>query len=83
MFVGKIDAVLVDRTRAHVTDAMAPLLAAVSKPVSTVAAKVEEFTRLADIREENKRLRERGGEDAADFPKAMVVDESLRKILKK
>ncbi|MDA0240326.1 MAG: rod shape-determining protein MreC, partial [Proteobacteria bacterium] len=52
------DAVLVDRTRAHVTDAMAPLLAAVSKPVATVASKLNEFRQLADIRGENKRLRE-------------------------
>lgn len=58
MLVGKLDAVLVDRTRAHVTDAMAPLLAAVSKPVATVASKVNEFRQLADIRAENKQLRE-------------------------
>lgn len=58
MLIGKLDAVLVDRTRAHVTDAMAPLLAAVSKPVATVASKVGEFRQLADIRGENKRLRE-------------------------
>lgn len=34
-------------------------------------------------RQQNKRLRERGGKDAADFPEAMVVDGELRKILKK
>lgn len=33
-------------------------------------------------RQQNKRLRDRGGEQAADFPEAMVVDEPLRKELK-
>jgi N-acetylglucosamine-6-sulfatase len=37
--------------------------------------------------QQNKRLRSRGidgrgGEQAADFPEAMIVDEPLRKILK-
>lgn len=33
-------------------------------------------------RQQNKRLRDRGGVEAADFPGAMVVDEPLRKELK-
>ena len=33
-------------------------------------------------RQQNKRLRGRGGDQAADFPKAMVVDEPLRKEIK-
>lgn len=33
-------------------------------------------------RQQNKRLRDRGGVEAADFPEAMVVDEPLRKKLK-
>ncbi|MEM9480895.1 MAG: sulfatase [Verrucomicrobiota bacterium] len=34
-------------------------------------------------RQQNKRLRDRGGSDAADFPEAFVVDEALRQVLKK
>ena len=33
-------------------------------------------------RQQNKRLRERNGVRAADFPKALIVDEPLRKVLK-
>ncbi|HIG31308.1 MAG TPA: DUF4976 domain-containing protein [Verrucomicrobiales bacterium] len=33
-------------------------------------------------RQQNKRLRERGGRKAADFPEAFIVDEPLRKELK-
>ncbi len=34
-------------------------------------------------RQQNKRIRSRGGVEAADFPEAMVVDEPLRKELQK
>lgn len=57
MLVGKFDALLVDRVRAHVTDAMSPILAAVSKPVATVAAGIEDIRSLSNIRGENRRLR--------------------------
>ena len=33
-------------------------------------------------RQQNKRLRKRGGVNAADFPEAFIVDEPLRKELK-
>ena len=33
-------------------------------------------------RQQNKRLRDRGGVRAADVPKALIVDEPLRKELK-
>ena len=33
-------------------------------------------------RQQNKRLRDRGGEEAANFPRALIVDEPLRKELK-
>lgn len=58
MLVGKVDALIVDRMRAHVTDAMAPILAAVSQPMATVANGIENFRDLAAIRDENQRLRE-------------------------
>ena len=31
-------------------------------------------------RQQNKRLRDRGGVQAADFPEALIVDEPLREI---
>lgn len=34
-------------------------------------------------RQQNKRLRGRGGVESADFPEAFIVDEPLRKVLKK
>ena len=34
-------------------------------------------------RQQNKRLRDRGGVKATDFPEAMIVDEPLRKELRK
>lgn len=33
-------------------------------------------------RQQNKRLRHRDGEDAADFPEALIVDEPLRKDIR-
>lgn len=58
MLVGKVDAVLVDRARTHVTDAVAPLLNAMSRPVATVSNGVATVRELTDIRAENVRLRE-------------------------
>ena len=57
MLVGKVDVVLVDRMRAHVTDAMAPILTAISQPVATAANGIENIRDLAVIRDENQRLR--------------------------
>jgi len=58
MLVGKADTVLVDRARTHVTDAVAPILDAMSKPVTTFTRAVDNVRSLADIRAENARLRE-------------------------
>ena len=58
MLVGKVDTVLVDRARTHVTDAVAPILNAMSKPVTTFTQAVDNVRSLADIRAENARLRE-------------------------
>lgn len=56
MLVGKIDALLIDRMRAEVTNAVAPILAALSQPVATVSEAIEAIQGLATIREENIRL---------------------------
>lgn len=58
MLIGKADAILVERIRANVVDAMAPILTAMSTPVATVAEGIHNFQELAAIREENIRLRE-------------------------
>jgi rod shape-determining protein MreC len=58
MLIGKADAVLVERIRADVTDAMAPMFAAVSAPVATISNGIDNIRDLASLREENVRLRE-------------------------
>jgi rod shape-determining protein MreC len=58
MLLGKIDAVLVDRVRAEVTNAVAPILGALSRPAQTVADGIDNFRSLTNIRTENLRLRE-------------------------
>ncbi len=56
MIVGKVDAVIVDQLRTRTTDAVAPLLDALSRPAATVARGVNEIQDLARLREENARL---------------------------
>lgn len=58
MMLGKVDAVLIDGVRARVTDAVAPILDALSQPAATVAHAVETFNDLARLREEIVRLRQ-------------------------
>ena len=57
LLVGKIDAMLVEGVRTGVSDAIAPILGAVSGPVATVARTVEEVKELADLQAENAKLR--------------------------
>ena len=58
MLLGKADAFLIERFRAQVIDAIAPILDAASRPVATVSEVVEEARELAVLRAENSRLRE-------------------------
>lgn len=58
MLVGKVDTVLVDRVRMEVTDAVAPILEALSRPAATVAEGVKNFNDLSSIRQDNYRLLE-------------------------
>ncbi len=58
MLLGKADAVLVERVRTHVTDALAPILDVLSRPVATVSEVVDQVRELVSIREENAGLRE-------------------------
>jgi len=56
MLVGKIDAVLIDRLRAEVTNAAAPILAGLSQPIATISDGVRAVRELVSIREENLHL---------------------------
>lgn len=56
MMLGKVDALLVDQARTRVTDAVAPIMEAMSSPARSVAGVVGDFQELTDLREENARL---------------------------
>ena len=57
MVLGKVDSKFVERLRVGVTDAVAPVLEALSQPSATAAAMVEEIRAITDLRSENERLR--------------------------
>lgn len=57
MMLGKADVVVVERFRAQVTDTVAPLLDAVSRPVATVNDVIAEARELVNLRAENAQLR--------------------------
>src|ERR1051326_3824040 len=58
MLIGKVDTVLVERTRIALYDASAPIYAAIAEPVARVTSAVTEVAGLWGLREENARLRE-------------------------
>ena len=58
ILLGKADALLVERMRTAVTDAFAPILAALARPVATVDRAIADLGELVQIRDENQRLRE-------------------------
>ncbi len=58
MVLGQAESRLVERLRVAVTDTMAPILDAVSRPTATVAALVDEVNALINLRSENARLRQ-------------------------
>ncbi|HJN22806.1 MAG TPA: rod shape-determining protein MreC [Rhodospirillales bacterium] len=58
MLFGKADMVMVERLRTHVTDAVAPVLDAMSRPVATVSDMVDQVRALARLRMENNSLRD-------------------------
>jgi len=57
MFLGKIDAVVVERARVIVTDSMAPILDAVSRPVEAVNKVIQEAHDLYALRVQNTELK--------------------------
>jgi rod shape-determining protein MreC len=58
MVFGKAEAPLVERARMTVTDALVPILDAVSRPVATVAEIADRINVIIDVHDENTRLRE-------------------------
>lgn len=58
MMLGKADEVLMEQVRAHVTDTVAPIMDALSRPVATINDLVNQGRELVALREENIRLRQ-------------------------
>ena len=58
MILGKVDVLLMDSIRANVTDAVAPILDALSRPAESVAKAIEHVRQLSALRQENTLLRE-------------------------
>ncbi len=58
LMLGKVNVTHVEILRAHVTDAMAPILDVVSRPVDTVEMAIAQVRELYVVREENTKLRE-------------------------
>jgi rod shape-determining protein MreC len=56
MLMGKTDAVLVERVRSAVTDALTPIMAAIERPVSALENGVENAKNLWALREQNAAL---------------------------
>jgi len=57
MILGKADIVLIERTRALVVDAVAPVLDVLARPAAAIADVVETMRDLTNLRAENARLR--------------------------
>ena len=57
MMLGKIDALLMDRVRVHVVDAVAPIMDALSRPVAAIDNAIDKGREIARVHEENAKLR--------------------------
>ncbi|GGF01257.1 cell shape-determining protein MreC [Aliidongia dinghuensis] len=57
MIVGRADQALIERIRTQVNDVMAPVLEAMTQPVTAVSDTVAHFHALAELYRENERLR--------------------------
>ena len=58
MMLGKADVLLVERARTSITDALAPILDVLSRPIATAAELADRVGALIDLRTENNRLRD-------------------------
>lgn len=61
MMVGKAETVLVERVRAAVVDAVAPLVGLLSRPAGTLRNVTEEARAMSELRSENAILRDENG----------------------
>ncbi|MHC8510111.1 MAG: rod shape-determining protein MreC [Rhodospirillales bacterium] len=61
MMLGKVDHLLVERYRTAVTDALAPVMEALSRPIETAYDAAAAMRELSDLRAENARLRQERG----------------------
>ena len=85
VLVGKIDARLIDGVRALVADATAPALDVFSYPLSTAHDLLQDLQGFADLREENKRLREENAKLAQlrlAAHRLKQENESLRRLMR-
>ncbi len=57
MLLGKADTVLVERARTAVTDAVAPLLELVARPVGTLGEMIDGIEEMTDLHAENEALK--------------------------
>ena len=57
ILIGRADQQIFERARVSVTDVIAPILDAVSRPVATISEIIEEARSLSNIREENGQLK--------------------------
>lgn len=62
IILGKADAILIERLRVAVTDAFAPILAGLARPMATVEHAIDEVRALVHLRSENERLRQDNAE---------------------
>ncbi len=58
MLLGKADLSVMERVRSSVSDAVAPVLDVLSRPVATIDHLVDELTAMGELRSENARLRQ-------------------------
>lgn len=81
MLMGKADVVLMERFRAQVTDAFAPILEVASKPIATANEIIQWGRELADIHNENAALR-RDNERLKQWQSVARILEGENKALK-
>ena len=58
MMLAKVDTILVERARTHMTDAIAPILDVISRPLEAVNRGVDEVQAMKNLYDENARLTE-------------------------
>ncbi len=84
MMLGKVDALLMDRVRVHVVDAVAPIMDALSRPAAAIDNAIVKGREMTRLHEENARLlaeaeKMRGWESAAR--RLEIENESLKTLL--